>query len=67
LRHQAVISRIRRTHQDTATKLRGDASYTSRRARAGQERNAGRMSEEITPFRIEIPEADLDDLRRRLR
>jgi Epoxide hydrolase N terminus len=25
------------------------------------------MSEEITPFRIEIPEADLDDLRRRLR
>ncbi len=25
------------------------------------------MNEEITPFRIEIPEADLDDLRRRLR
>jgi epoxide hydrolase len=25
------------------------------------------MSEQITPFRIEIPEADLDDLRRRLR
>jgi pimeloyl-ACP methyl ester carboxylesterase len=25
------------------------------------------MSEEITPFRIEIPEADLDDLRQRLR
>src|SRR4029077_12225739 len=28
LRHQAVMSRIRRTHQDTATKLHGDASYT---------------------------------------
>ncbi len=25
------------------------------------------MSEEITPFRVEIPEADLDDLRQRLR
>ena len=24
------------------------------------------MSEEVTPFRIEVPEADLDDLRGRL-
>jgi hypothetical protein len=29
LRHQAVISRIHRTHQDTTTTLHGDASYTS--------------------------------------
>ena len=30
-------------------------------------RHARHMSDEITPFRIEIPDADLDDLRRRLR
>jgi hypothetical protein len=30
LRHRVVISRIRHTSQDAATKLNGDASYTSR-------------------------------------
>jgi hypothetical protein len=29
MRHQAVMSPIRRTHQDTTTKPQGDASHTS--------------------------------------
>src|SRR5206468_11518638 len=33
LRHTVVISRIRHTSQDAATKLNGGASYTSRRSR----------------------------------
>ena len=34
---------------------------------ARNRRHDGRVSDAITPFRIDIPEADLEDLRQRLR
>src|SRR5450755_116591 len=36
-------------------------------AAQGPGRHDGRVSDAITPFRIEVPESDLEDLRQRLR